>query len=193
MVARVNWNRLSLELGKFRSARGGNVAIIFALAMIPICAALGAAVDYSRANSARSAMQSALDSTALMVAKEAKSLTSAEIQTRAEAIFKAMYNRPEAYNIKIQTTYNSETGVVDLSAAGTLKTTVANVVGVHQMDISTNTRVATAGSDLEIVLVLDNTGSMSWSGKMEALKAASKMFVNELKKTSKKPDRKSVV
>jgi Flp pilus assembly protein TadG len=42
-------------------ARDGNVAIIFALALPPIFAFIGAAIDYSRVNMARSAMQSALD------------------------------------------------------------------------------------------------------------------------------------
>jgi Flp pilus assembly protein TadG len=41
-------------------ARDGNVAII-ALALLPIFALIGAAIDHSRVNMVRSAMQSALD------------------------------------------------------------------------------------------------------------------------------------
>src|SRR3954469_5097830 len=55
---------------RFGSNCCGNVAIMFALAIIPIFGAVGAAVDYSRASSARTAMQAALDSTALMLSKE---------------------------------------------------------------------------------------------------------------------------
>ena len=40
--------------------RRGNVTMTFALALIPLIGGLGAAVDYSRANSARTAMQAAL-------------------------------------------------------------------------------------------------------------------------------------
>ena len=39
--------------------------------MIPIIGFVGAAVDYSRANSAKAAMQAAIDSTALMLSKDA--------------------------------------------------------------------------------------------------------------------------
>ena len=63
--------RLRQRWQRFRSARGGNVAITFAIATVPIIGAVAAAVDYSHANSVKAAMQAALDSTALMLAKQA--------------------------------------------------------------------------------------------------------------------------
>jgi Flp pilus assembly protein TadG len=57
-------------LRRFARASGGNIAILFAIALVPLLGFVGAAVDYSRANRARTAMQAALDSTALMVAKD---------------------------------------------------------------------------------------------------------------------------
>ncbi len=42
----------------------------FAVALVPLLGFVGAAVDYSRTNAARSAMQVALDSAALMVSKD---------------------------------------------------------------------------------------------------------------------------
>jgi Flp pilus assembly protein TadG len=67
----VVWKKFCHTLAGFRTARGGNVAITFALATLPILGFVGAAVDYSRANSVKAAMQTALDSTALMLSKEA--------------------------------------------------------------------------------------------------------------------------
>jgi Flp pilus assembly protein TadG len=58
---------LSRKLAGFKAASHGNVTILFALSMIPVFGLVGAAVDYSRANSARSAMQAAVDATALML------------------------------------------------------------------------------------------------------------------------------
>ena len=46
---------------QFLKNRRGGVAPMLALAAIPLIGAVGAAVDYSRANSTRSAMQAALD------------------------------------------------------------------------------------------------------------------------------------
>jgi Flp pilus assembly protein TadG len=49
----------------FSSDKKGNVAIIFALALLPVIAAIGMGVDYSRLSDAKSLMQSATDSAAL--------------------------------------------------------------------------------------------------------------------------------
>ena len=181
------WPRFRRELTKFRAARGGNVAIIFGLALLPMVGAVAAAVDYSRANSARTAMQAVIDSTALMLAKEVQSISNGELNRRAQDIFKSMYNRNEAFNIKIKPKYDSETGQLTLTGSGTVKTTFANALGIKRMDISTMTEVVVGGTKIEIALVLDNTGSMESSGKIEALVSASKMFIKEMKNSSKKP------
>ena len=66
--------------------RKGGVAPLLALAIIPIVGAVGAAVDYSRANLVRTSMQNALDSTALMLSKDAQTLTSTQLGAKARAI-----------------------------------------------------------------------------------------------------------
>ena len=56
--------RLRRVSSRFRAAENGNIAVIFAIALVPLLGFVGAAIDYSRATTARSAMQSALDSAA---------------------------------------------------------------------------------------------------------------------------------
>ena len=61
----------------------GNVMMTFALATIPMIGFVGAAVDYSRGNSAKAAMQSAIDATgADAVEGSAERLSQAEIKRR---------------------------------------------------------------------------------------------------------------
>ena len=68
-------NKILSHIGRwvreFLAARGGNVALTFAIATIPIIGTVGAAIDYSHANSIKAALQSALDSTGLMLSREA--------------------------------------------------------------------------------------------------------------------------
>ena len=52
-------------LKRFRKAEQGNVAIVFALSLVPMTAFAGAAVDYSRAGSLRNKLQTATDAAAL--------------------------------------------------------------------------------------------------------------------------------
>ena len=60
---------------------------------------IGAAVDYSRANSIRSGVQGALDATALAMAKLAPTLTQSQLQTQSSAYFQALFSRPDAKNL----------------------------------------------------------------------------------------------
>ena len=48
-------------LGRFRRDRRGNIAVIFALSLLPVLSCIGCAVDYSRATQLRSKLQAAID------------------------------------------------------------------------------------------------------------------------------------
>ena len=64
---------LSVSKAKFRRFcrdRDGSLAPVFALMLTPILIAVGASVDYSRANSIKSTMQATLDAAVLAGAKE---------------------------------------------------------------------------------------------------------------------------
>src|SRR5262249_57101561 len=89
-------DELRSRLRTFSRDRSGNVVIIFGLALIPILGLVGAAVDYSRAGSARTAMQVALDAAALTLSKEAATLTSDQVMQKGTNYFMAEFNRPDA-------------------------------------------------------------------------------------------------
>src|SRR5690349_10271694 len=93
----------------FRDNNNGNIAIIFGIAAIPLVCFVGAAVDYTRANKARSAMQSALDSAALMLAKDLSSntISASEINAKAQTYFKALYTSKEARAVTVSATYTA--------------------------------------------------------------------------------------
>jgi Flp pilus assembly protein TadG len=114
-----------------RGGEEGNVAITFALALIPLMYAVGAAVDYSRANSVKAAMQAAGDSTALMVSKNAASLTSAQLQTEASNYFNALFQRPDATGATVTATYTSTGGSkVVLNATANVHTDFMGLMGL---------------------------------------------------------------
>src|SRR5262249_3879021 len=95
------------RLQDFRIAQGGNVVLTFTLALIAIIGFIGTAVDYSRGNSAKAAIQSAADSTALILSKDAQNLNTDQLDTRAAAYFTALFNRPEVTNLVITPTYSN--------------------------------------------------------------------------------------
>ena len=79
-------------LSRFPRDERANVAPIFAIAVIPILGLTGTAVDYSNANAARTAMQAALDTTALMLSKEANGLTQDQLNAKATQYFDCQYH-----------------------------------------------------------------------------------------------------
>jgi Flp pilus assembly protein TadG len=173
---------LSDRLRRFGQARDGNVAVMFAIATIPIIGAVGAAIDYSHANSVKTAMQEALDSTALMVSRDAATLTSAQLQSKADSYFKALFTRPEAIDLKVTATYSTDGGSqVMIGAVADVPTSIMNIMGYDKIPIASSTTVKWGTNRLRVALVLDNTGSMASSGKMSALKTATNNLLTQLK------------
>jgi Flp pilus assembly protein TadG len=124
------WKKFRRTLSAFRIAQAGNVAITFAFASLPIMGFVGAAVDYSRANSVKAAMQTALDSTALMLAKEAATDTEDELKTNATKYFKALFTRPEAKDVDVLVSYSTTGGSnVVIQATAALDAEFVRVLG----------------------------------------------------------------
>jgi Flp pilus assembly protein TadG len=166
----------------FRTSRRGNVTTTFALATIPLVGFVGAAVDYSHANSVKAAMQAAVDSTALMMSKQAAGMSQTEIQPKAEAYFKALFNRPEADAVAVNASYTTGAGSkIVVTATAALKTNFMGLMGVSQMPIRVESMAKWGNTKLRVALALDTTGSMIEAGKIDALKTATKSLLKQLK------------
>src|SRR5947199_799545 len=160
--------RMRHMLSRFLRAREGNVATMFAFAIIPVIGLTGAAVDYSRAASARTGMQAAIDATALAMAKLAPTLTQSELQQKSTAYFNAMFTRPEAKNLVITPTYTTAGGSqVTISVSGSVDTTFTRILGINTVPVRSTSIVKWGNQRLRVALVLDNTGSMANAGKIE--------------------------
>jgi Flp pilus assembly protein TadG len=166
---------------QFRADRRGNIAVIFALATMPIIGMVGTSIDYSRANSLKTKFQDALDSTALMLAKEASTDTSSTLQTNAVKYFNALFNQASVTNISISAAYTMDGGSkVVVSGTGNVPTNFMKVLGYNNITIGGTSTTTWGSNRLRVALVLDNTGSMAWDGKITALKTASHNLLSQL-------------
>jgi Flp pilus assembly protein TadG len=89
------------QLSEFEASERGNVAVLFGIALLPIMAAVGASVDYTHRNSVRAAMQAALDSTALMLSRDATTKNDPQLDSLANSYFKALFTRAEGKTVKL--------------------------------------------------------------------------------------------
>ena len=132
---------------RFLRNRDGGVAPLLALAALPLMGFVGVAIDFSRAASVRPSMQAALDSTALMLSKEAQNLSGAHLAQRANDYFNALFVRPEANGVEIaQQLSGPQDGnfVLTLTGHGTVDPLFTKLLGQRRRDFAAASRSKSA-------------------------------------------------
>jgi Flp pilus assembly protein TadG len=193
------FRRISAAARRFARADQGNIAVTFGIICVPLITFMGAAVDYSRLNAARSSMQSALDSAALMVSKDLTSgvitPTTTAINTAFQNYFDALYTDKDTVAVKqLTATYTpgsgSTTSTVAVSANATITTDFLNVINFPTLGFSANSTATWGNVKMRVALALDNTGSMAQNGKITALRnavAGSGGLIDQLSALAKNP------
>jgi len=169
------------EIGKktktFLKDTSGQFAILFAISSTALVGGVGAAVDLTNLVKTKTQLQDVSDGAALMImrsntrsASEARNLVASYIDTH--------YPSHIADRINIVEATKSQTGsTVSLEQSAPLL--FGRVLGKPNHSISTLSNVNLDVRNLDIALVLDNTGSMR-GRKLNALKQASNELVDIL-------------
>lgn len=174
-------SRLARYVRSFAADKGANVAITFALALVPIIGFVGASIDYGHAVSVRTAMQAALDSTALMLSKSAATSTSAQLQSTAKNYFNGLFDRADAANVAITATYSTSSGQqVIVNGSAQVATYFMQILGYNSLTVTGTSTTTWGMSRLRVALILDNTGSMAQSNKIGELKTATGNLLTQL-------------
>src|ERR1700741_700183 len=185
------FGKLRSAARRFIGAREGNIAVIFGLAAIPIISFMGAAIDYTRANAARAAMQAAMDSTALMLSKDlsAGTINTSQISLKASEYFAALYHSKDAIDAGVPATYTPPSGntpaTIKLQGSGKIQTDFMRLAGFPEMGFGTASTTTWGNVRMRVALVLDVTGSMADDGKMTALQPAAKALIDQLSALAK--------
>ena len=164
----------------------GNVAIMFGVALLPMLLFMGSAVDYTRASAERSKLQSAVDATALSLAKEPANLTPAALQARGVLIFAANFS-PDGGGAMPPITVSRANQKVRVASQTPVATAFMQLAGQNAITVGASSEVSYGTKNIELALVLDNTGSMGQNGKIQALKASVNSLLTTLEQTSRTP------
>ena len=182
-------NQVRSAATRFVGADEGNIAVIFAIALVPILGFVGVAIDYTRANSARSSMQAALDSTALMLSKDLSdgTIKTSEITAKAQAYFTSLYTNKDATlagPVTATYTANSSMGSsIKVDASGSVKSDFLRIkegLNFPTINFGSSSTAAWGNVRMRVAMALDNTGSMAEDGKMPAMQKAAKALVDQL-------------
>ncbi len=145
--------------------QAGNTLAIVAAALIPLAGMIGGAVDISRGYLAKTRLQQACDAGVLAGRKVMGSsgiLTSAvtsEVQKYVNFNFPSQYLGTPA-NITVTPTLGAN-DTIALTLSTTVPTAVMSLFGKSNMAVTASCTARNDYSNIDIVLVLDTTGSMA--------------------------------
>ena len=168
-----------------RDCRGNTMAMA-AVALIPLIAMIGSAVDVSRAYMAKSRLQSSCDSAALAARRVMKNdELDNDVTSTGQKYFQ--FNFPdgmfgtETFEPEIT---KPETGVIRVSAATSIPNVFMQMFGFERLPINVTCDASLNFVNTDVILVLDVTGSMAdpidGVPKIDALKDAVMALYDEL-------------
>jgi Flp pilus assembly protein TadG len=165
----------------------GNIATIFALTLLPITVLSGGAIDYNQAMNSRTRLAQSLDAAALAVGTD-PTIDSAEALIIANDFMNANYpSRELGTVVNLSVSIDDSTGSVKVSGEALTQTFFLGLVGLDAIRVHWESEVVRAHQDLELVMVLDNTGSMSGS-KISALRDSAALLNEVLFAGASEPD-----
>lgn len=144
-----------------RDNRGNTMAIV-AGAIIPLTAVIGGGLDIARAHLAQSRLSQACDAAALA---GRRAMSNEDIETaKPEANKFFNFNFPQGYMGTASftpTITHPDTGTVKVTAATTVPTTIMKIFKHSSIPINVDCDATQNFDNIDIVLVLDVTGSMA--------------------------------
>ena len=175
---------------KFWSDQGGNTAVLFGLAIVPVIALSGGAVDFSQRADTRTKLQSAADSAALAAAravqagKESGGVKWGKLKKEAETIAANVFAATTAHipgapgrrpMIKVKR------DSVTVNANSDVPTSFLGVLGISKLRAEVHAEVGIPDPvSVEIVLVLDYSKSMEQNDKYIRMTTAARTFVDRI-------------
>ncbi len=170
----------------------GAIAMIFALAAIPIILSIGAAIDFARVYVAKAQLGEALDKAALAVAVSTDK-TDAQILDIFTGYFEANLrsDRIAAAGTPILTRTDAQVTITASATIETLFLKISPIGDFNEIEITGTSTVNIERTGLEVALVLDNTGSMQFGtpARIDSLRDAATDLVDILFGDEENPDR----
>jgi len=162
-----------------RDDRRGSVFAIGAAAIMVFVGIAGIATDSTLGFLVKSRMSKALDAAGLAAGRSA---LSSDVTTEARAFFDANFRVDylDAAIIDFAVTPDANVEYITLTASASVPTRFMRVFGINDLAVNARTVVHRQTRGMELVLVMDNTGSMRSGGMMGAMKAAAQDLVNIL-------------
>ncbi len=155
----------------FRAHKKGNVSIMLGLLIVPLMLSIGFAIDFLRLTNYRSKAAETLDIALLVTAQQYAYDKTINVNAVTQDYMNKSWNSSDPIPT-VNTTVNEDTNNITGTINSTIPTTFMAVAGKETMGINISAEVTANTKNLELVLVLDNTGSMNNNNKIATLRSA---------------------
>lgn len=156
----------------------GIVFPMVAIGMLALLASIGIAVDVGRGQLMQTKLQNALDAAGLAAGASVNS-TDIEAEVTKYVNLNFATNLQGTTITSLTPTLSDDAKILTVRATATMPTSFMGIFGHDTMELAATTEITRSSKGMELVLVLDTTGSMAGS-KLTALKSASLDLVNIL-------------
>lgn len=169
---------LAQLLQRFRRSESGMSLPIIALSFMGLVGSVGLAVDAGRMQLVQTKLSGALDAAGLAAGATINTTNlNTEVNKYMAANFSNGYLGATLKTVNV--TANANNSVFTLSATAEVPTTFMGVFGFQASTVRADSQITRATKGLELVMVLDNTGSMAGT-KLTSLKSAANSLVTIL-------------
>lgn len=141
-------------------AREGNVMLIFALSALAIIGAVGVAIDIGRSQMVQAKLQNAVDAAGLAAGATLSTNDLTAVATKYVNLNFAQNNLGATLGV-VNAQLSSDNKVLTVEATATLPTSITKIFNHSIVTLDARTEVTRASRGMELVLVLDVTGSMN--------------------------------
>lgn len=171
------------SITRFLANKRGAFAMQFALMAIPLTVCTGLAIDGGRAFLARFELSSALDAAALAVGSTLRE--DADLDAIAAKFVERNFRTEHDEPIELELVRGEEQ-TLTLRGSVTINTYFMPLVGQPYVTVSAESQVRQGGSNVEVALALDITGSMN-ATRIAGLRSAANILVEEVVGTLQPP------
>jgi len=170
------------QFRRYRRDQDGNMAMILAIALIPICMVIGLSFDMQRARQAKNSLQVAVDAASLAAARQMQKNIYAVDTVKSVALDYFHADLASSHSVTCPDptiTIDTEEYLVLIDAKCTMPTTFAGFMGQENWELGAAASAKSTVTRIDLALMLDVSGSMAGS-RMTALQTSAKEAVDVL-------------
>jgi len=170
------FNRAFFDFNLFIDDQRGSLLPAVAASLMMLTGAAGIAIDGARMFYVKDVLQKSLDSAGLAAGH---AMNAEDMEGDATEFFAANIASVNTWltNSNMVAQFSPDNKTISLSGTATIAASFTSLFGYDEITLSAQTEISRETRGMELVLVMDNTGSMGWSGKMGAAKDAATQMV----------------